>query len=154
MFSSSDSIAIGHIHRGVRLETFGQATAGGAFKTLRGDALHGNSLDGVERGGFLSGGNLYFVQYMSGMKHMVVMGWFHHVVDGIVLVADAAEHEATDLIVKRDFIMSIGIGHHAFVDDLPIDIDARKWGALAVFGFFINGAFNKTLGKSAHGEGE
>ena len=85
---------------------------------------------------------------------MVVMGWFHHVVDGVVLVADAAEHETADLIVKRDFIMSIGVGHHALVDDLPIHVHARQRHAFAIFGLFIYSAFDETLGESTRSEGE
>jgi hypothetical protein len=86
------------------------------------------------------------------MENVVVMRRLHHVVHRVVLVADAAEHKASDALVKRDFVMSVGIGRGAFVDDFPIDIDARDRRALAVFVLFIDRAFDETLGKGSGDE--
>ena len=85
---------------------------------------------------------------------MVVMRGFHHVVNGVVLIADAAKHEAADAFVKRDFIVSISIGYHAFVDDFPVDVHPRNGSAVAVFVLFINRTFDKALGQGTHSEGK
>lgn len=85
---------------------------------------------------------------------MVVVDGVKHVVDGIVFIADATEHETSDLSVDRNLVVSVGVGHHAFVDDLPIHINARKRRALAIFGLFIYSAFDEALGESACGEDE
>ena len=98
--------------------------------------------------------NFHLVEHVDGLEDVVVMCRFHHVVNRVVLVADAAEHEATDALMKWDFIVSVGIGHCAFVDDFPVHIHAWQWCALAVFGLFVNGAFDKALGKGTCGEGE
>ena len=55
---------------------------------------------------------------------MVVVHRLKHVVNRVVLVADAAEHEAADALMKWDFIVSVGISHGAFVDDFPIYVHA------------------------------
>ena len=85
---------------------------------------------------------------------MVIMLRLGHVVYRVVLVADAAEHEAADGFVKRDLVMTVDIGHHALVDDFPVDIDTGKWGSFAVFRLFVDGAFDEALGKCGVGEGK
>ena len=91
---------------------------------------------------------------MDGLEDMVVMGRLHHVMHRVVLVADAAEHEAANTFMERDFIMSVGIGNGAFVDDFPIHVHAGQRGTLAVFCLFVNGTFDVALGKGACGEGQ
>ena len=154
LFGTSDSIAVSHIHRGIILETACKSTTSGTLQILGSDFLHGNGFNRVDESGFLSRLNLHFIQHVNGFEDMVVMGRFHHVVDGVVLVTDTAEHETADLIVKRYFIMSVGVGYHAFVDDFPIHIHAWQWRALTVFGLFIYSAFDEALGKGCRGEGE
>ncbi len=154
LFGTSDGIVIGHVNRGVVLKTTCEGATGGTLQIFGSDFLHSDGFDWINERGFLPGGDFHFIQHMNGFKYMVVMGWVHHVVDGVVLIADAAEHEATYALMKRDFIMSIGVCHHAFVDDFPIYIHAWQRDAFPVFSFFIYRAFDEALGESACGEDE
>ena len=147
MFGSRDGIAVADIHRGVVLEALGEAAAGGAAQAFRGDFLHSHRLDGRDERGPLTSLYLYLVQHVGGMENVVVMRWLCHVMHCVVLVADATEHKTTDGFMQWDFIVSVGIGRGAFVDDFPIDIDARDRRALAVFVLFIDRAFDESLRK-------
>ena len=149
LFGARDGIAVVHIHRSVVLKTSCKGATGRALQVLGGDFLNSHRLDRVDIGGFLSRCNLHLVEHVYSIENVIVMRRLHHVVNGVVLVADAAEYEATDALMKWDFIVSVGIGHRAFVDDFPIYIHARKRSTLTVFGLFVNGAFDEALGKSA-----
>ena len=153
MLGSCDGIAIRNVNRGVGFETLGKAAASGAAQACRGDVFDGDGFHGVDVGCFLPRSDFHLVQHVDGFENVVVMGGFHHVVYRVVLVADAAEHEAADTFVQRNFVMAVGISHHAFVDDFPIDVHARYWGFYAV-AFFINGALDESLRQSGGGEGE
>ena len=153
LLGACDGIAVVHIHRSIVLETARKGATSSAFEAFRSDVLHGHRRDGIDVGSLLSRLDFHFVEYMCGIENVVVMRGFHHVVDGVVLVADATEHEAADALVQRDFVMSVGISHNALVDDFPIHVHARQRGFLAVFVLLINRALNETLGKGGGGEG-
>ena len=154
LLRARDGVAVADVDRRAVLEALGEAATGRAAQTFGGDGLHRNGVQGRDESAFMPRLDFHFVEHVDGLEDVVVMHGVEHVVDGVVLVADAAEHEAADLSVNGNFVMPFGVGHHALVDDFPIHVHARQWRALTVFGFFVYSAFDEPLGESACGEDE
>ena len=125
LFCARDGIAIADVDRSTVLEALGEAATSCAAQAFRGDGLHRNGVQSRDEGAFLSRLDLHFVEHVGRLENVVVVHRFKHVVNRVVLIADAAEHKAADLSVDGDFVVPVGIGHHPLVDDFPIDVDAR-----------------------------